>query len=368
MKERLLTMFFTIASIGIAIACDNPLTPKIVGPTTVCPNNGSEDYRLEVQCTNGVYDANVSNNGTLVYGAGTSFDVFWSNNTTQQVSSTITANYYDCVSNYFTVTEQITIQPGILANPGTPSVVSITDQGGGLFRFSTSSANASTYIWTVSGGTVEGSSTGSSINVRATDGACTISGTVKGRRTGACNLSSISSGRSFSRTIPVPARPGTISFTPFDGSRTIYRIDPVADAFYYEWTISGTGVQLQTASKLVTATVYCSSPTGSGVLKVRAITSCGASNWRSIEVGCGLGCPSLAYPNPALIGYPIRICDSASQIKLLNGIGEEMSINVSNTEDGELSINTDQLLPGIYFMHITNENGLISVKRIVLNK
>ncbi|MDW3191757.1 MAG: hypothetical protein R8G66_05310 [Cytophagales bacterium] len=195
-------------------------------------------------------------------------------------TTSMTINY-TWNGNSASFTETVTIAP---LNPtvGTPSPISLGYSQHHRYTMSTSAANASNYSWTVTGGSIIGSTTGPSVVIQPYNGSCSITGTVIGN--GACPSNPVS------RTVNIPSPSifgniaGPSSVGSSYGDYSTYSIYPGSAGNanrWWEWSVTGPFSLGSGFNASKTVFVNTSSGMGGGTLYVYAKNSCGQSSVRS---------------------------------------------------------------------------------------
>ncbi len=252
-----------------------------------------------------------------VSGGVSPYSYSWSDGQTTAIASGLLPGLYT-----LTVTDahgcvkacSVTVSPGLTAPP-TPGAISGST---GVCRSTIDVvysiepvSTAISYNWTLPAGAT-GSSNGTSITL-------SFSSTYNGgficvEAVNSCGASSTSC-----MNIPVltvkPAKPGPISGPAITCGPAIntYSIIPVANATYYNWTVSGTGVSIMSGQGTTTIQVSVPSTFGQGVIGVSAQNCKGSSALSSMYI---TGYPQhssplfgLAYvcPNTSGVNYNISV-------------------------------------------------------------
>jgi len=297
MKKQLLFLFafLTIASIEVLGITDPPppppsLPPELNGSSSVSPGCTYE-YDIFAGTTEGtanclwdVTSAFLSNTllGTPQILSNNKIRVTYQNTSTAPVSGTLVVNFQywkKCdvsdIANLVTSSKQKTITVG--GNVGTPNSPSITESGT-RYRISTSAANATSYVWSVSGGTYS-NTTGNTIYVTPSSCGSLITGTV--RAIGACGQSSGT--RSFSRQSPssAPSTPSINGPSSFNIYGTFYASSNRLPS--YDWQVNATPgtiyVNNSTSSSIIIENRVSDGQTYVNNVKVRASNQCGTSGY-----------------------------------------------------------------------------------------
>ncbi len=188
--------------------------------------------------------------------------------------------------------------------------------------FSTSAiANATSYVWTVSGTGWSGSSTTSSINVTVGSGLGTI--TVAG-------LNACDTGVAFTVN---NIQPDSVPLTPVIGAlpapcpntTATYSVTPIGNATSYTWTVAGTGWSGNSNTSSINVTVG----TGTGTLTCTATGACGTSPAATLVVTPAplpANAQGITVSGPICIGQTIScstnaIADATSYVWTISGTG-----------------------------------------------
>jgi len=88
----------------------------------------------------------------------------------------------------------------------------------------------------------------------------------------------------------------------------------------------------------------------------------------NVTVGSGVSVQNLSsgvsiYPNPVYNTLNIKNINTIANVQILNVIGQEVITNAYNAKS--VSLNTEILANGVYFVKVTNTNGQTSVTKIV---
>ena len=73
------------------------------------------------------------------------------------------------------------------------------------------------------------------------------------------------------------------------------------------------------------------------------------------------------YPNPCEQSLVVSHKSLVNAIEVTNIVGQKMKIDITPISSYDLRLNTYDLIYGIYFLKITNQNGFVEVKKIVKN-
>jgi len=274
----------------------------ITGPSSVCTNSYAYFSTTYDGCSYSISWSAVQNGTTIGSGTGPSFSFYVSSSIG---SISVSMNAYPlypssgCTMSYNA--RSVSVLSG--SAPGTPSAVGITHVSGYLYDLSTTSANASSYEWTVSGATIQGSSTGATIRVLASH-ACYFSFQVRGKVTGCGTY--YSSWTSGSKSIAAPAAPDYVSTPVYinNGAQmvSVSASNEPHDPGIFVWSLSDPGGQL-TLTPTGGITVYLShsgvvTPLREAYVNVYRSSACGTSPTRQGLTRYGNNNLRIANPSP----------------------------------------------------------------------
>ncbi len=264
--------------------------------------------------------------------------------------------------------------------PLTPGVIAgqrygLCNSTGAIFSIAPV-ANATSYLWTISGGTITGGQGTTTITVDVAN--LTGTGTLTVVAVNNCGNSSVRSTSFYG--IPDRAEPITGPVTVCTNSIQPYSVATVAGASLYTWTITtGGSIATGQGSKNITVQWGATPVTGQS-LTVTTSNSCGNSAVRALNAIAVNSCPrsgevasslqTVVYPNPAreyvLVQfnsevqgqYNLRLVDVTGRV-VFNEAGE--SAEGMNTKEIHLS----EVQSGVYFIHMESA-GQTDIIRLVI--
>jgi len=370
---------------------------SLKGPTTVCAGDFNT-YTLEegfnICFSSGSFAVQ---GGTIQSGQTTTevpHDVIvqWTNNTTAPITGRILYSqaYYDVECDFNKAPKISDKDLFVTINPN-PSSVNIGSSVGLVisgqdYIFSTTSSNAVGFNWNVSGGSIQGNASGSSIRVRPTNGSCQLSVSVRAFATNCAGNTINSAQRSRTVNIPVPGRPGNIQGPQYVGAQgdfKNYSVTPGANATSHRWYFAP-GAQFlfggNTTGPNITIFSNTNSSTASTV-SVVAKTSCGESAPRSKTITGGTTPPfgrgvapeelpmlmpmedTKVYPSPAKLGDAITIevpaLNDVVAVRILDIQGRLIS-NLTPAETTEVSLADWE--PGLYIVQTVRQQMVSTVQ------
>ncbi|HAA22660.1 MAG TPA: hypothetical protein DCP28_29295, partial [Cytophagales bacterium] len=274
-------MLVAVAAYAGGGGIPTPGPGKLSGPTTVCGGT-SHTYTLSEGTSICLYGATFSvSNGTPPNPVPTtdlpySFNVFWNNVSTNTTGQIIYDQQYgkvvpslgDCdpfvAPEYSRKFYNVLIRPNRSQMPSVSPISSSIAQTN--FIFSTSGVDATSYQWQVtSGGSIVGSSTGSSITVSANNNTCTINVRVRSVGTNCNNATIYSPWRSLSYSIQVPGRPTTPFGPQYIGAANFTKSfgTSAATATSFNWYVpNGSQFEIVGDNTRGSATVRCLTDNG----------------------------------------------------------------------------------------------------------
>jgi hypothetical protein len=295
-------MLFLLLCYSSTQACDPAATDKIVGPTSVCGNQ-SEFYTLSMDnCFVSILNIDVVG-GIPIYPTSigsTNFEVVWnSNNGNTPINGSINVLVWyqpgSCdpaaPAQQKTISMNVNIDPNNLS-VSTPTAISWS-RDKDKYTLSTTSSNATSYQWSnIVGGTIEGSSTGSSVVINASQGSCSISASVVGRRSNSCGTYSSSSvARNITIALPGTANQPTGPEEVNVNDITYYDGGTIAGLSTYSWELNASStnyINFNSPSsptwKLITVFTPNTTATERRELRVRGKNSCGFGPWSTPKV------------------------------------------------------------------------------------
>jgi hypothetical protein len=250
------------------------------------------------------------------------------------------------------------------------------------YTFSTSAANATGYTWSVTGGSIVGSSSGGTITVSANPGSCSIS--VNARAIGDCGQQS--SLKSTSRTITPPSwvsgaisGPQTVGYA--YGDYSSYSVT-APYATEYVWSLSagspfqkGGGISGTNSIFVNTYAGY-----GSGTVYVYAKNSCGQTSTLSKYITVGSGYPSrVDYPFSETTPLSVLNDPSSNRIALQipNYMEPNLRVTIFNLNgdvihsfipDGPITeISSNLHDDGLFVVKATSDESSSTIKFLINN-
>ncbi|MBX2902046.1 MAG: PKD domain-containing protein [Chitinophagales bacterium] len=326
-----------------------PVLGDITGDTLFCPSNKTYNIAAVQDATGYVWNVT---GGTITSGQGTtSVDVSW----TQSGSGTVSVIANGSCSNSLPKTINITVKPDAPAKPGNITGLQ-TICGGVSESYSIQSvANATNYVWGLSGGgtIVSGQGT-TSINVDwgSTSGTFTVSVYAEN-----------DCGQSAAQTIQVqvqPAAPVMNAVIAGDSAlcptQAVYGIPAIADATSYNWTLSSGGTIV--VGQGTTSVTVNWTTAGTHTLSVTAENTCGISVAATKQV--------TVHPSPTVptaTSQDATICEGSSTVLTgSNSLGGNVSYNFYDAETGGNLVGTSPLtvaptITTTYYLESVNEYG-----------
>ncbi len=407
-KNTLLIIVFMVLGFAQQVnACSLPsLSDAIDGPTSVC-SGGSEFYTVDfasVQCVQSLdfsvlveVDGQVFQQFNSVSGA---FNVNWPvNSTGSNRSGRVSVAYLaaDGACDAFGLPQSVVTQRvlslDVEIRPATlpPSTPTITSRviGTNTAQFTASSARATSYSWTVSGGTIVGNATGSVLRVRPNDGACSVTATARGRLARCEGGFAVSGARSNTMNISRPTIFGPTSFdVPSDRFFTEFSIEISPAATSYTYTLdNNTNFNFtDTPSRTFTTSfpqisLQCNGTSGlPGFMTVVASNSCGVSNTETIQLNCVSGgggflltenAPINIFPNTISAGETLNVENlpsdvvSVEMLPLTGRISADKT-SVELSDNSTLKVNTAKLARGLHVMRFTYKDGHVEQRNILV--
>lgn len=364
------------SSVAVEYQVTQPVTPgSISGPGKLCPGDVvtySVSPVLRAKTYNWIMPATM----TIVSGTGTNIiSVSVGNGYTGGTISVSASN--NCGSSP-------TRSKSLVNNlPGTPGVISGISSGlcgaNGVNYSIAAVTGATSYTWTVTGGSLSGSATGTLATVNWSS--AVTSGTIAVSSVNACGTSSV---RSLTVSM-VPARPNPITgiLNPACvNSNDTASIATVTGASSYTWQITSGGSIVGGQGTKDALVTWGPSAISSQAITVRAVNSCGTSLSRALAgisvVSCfnrlstsaGQELEMEVFPNPANDWmqcsfrseteqrYQIRLMDLSGRLVLV----EE---GVANTGLNRIELNPEKISSGAYMLQL-NVGDQQSVQRIVI--
>ncbi len=261
------------------------------------------------------------------------------------------------------------VTPGAIAGP----ITGVCNMSGVVYSIA-AVPSASSYLWTVSGGTIAGSNTGSSITV---NWGSLITGSVSVVTVNGCGVSS-------ARTVAPVGKPGTPGV--ISGATTVcaaatypYSIATVSGADTYTWTapsLSSVTAGQGTKQADITFGVFSASNL---TITVKANNVCGSSLNRALNGITINYCPRLenttsasnlnVYPNPAQENVNLVFNATSAynySINIVDITGRSVvSMNDAAVEGiNQKLIDLTSVAAGVYYVVITSENQTQQIKLV----
>ena len=237
-------------------------------------------------------------------------------------------------------------------------------------------ANATSYLWTISGGTIVSGQGTTAISVDVAT--LTGTGTLNVVAVNNCGSSSVRSTTFFG--IPDRAQPITGTATPCANTIEPYSVATVAGASLYTWSVStGGAIVTGQGSKNITVQWSAAPITGQS-LSVFTSNACGVSTTRSLTAINVVACPRIGegsealgltvYPNPATTyaqvqfnapaagNAQLRITDVSGRVVY---IGQQTCVAGTNTVNVDLSV----IATGLYMVSL-ELNGEQQLSRLIV--
>jgi hypothetical protein len=257
-------------------------------------------------------------------------------NTCSTLYSSVTFRYSLNSGTPTTINKWITISPSGSEGLGPLSITQGTTgvHANQFYTFTASGLGVTSYSWSVTGGTISGSSTGATIKVTPSAGSCNVTATA----TGSDGCGNSTSPKTSSRTISAPVYVGTISGNESVGcsygDSSAYNSSayvPNGSIHEYVWSVTGP-FQLGSNGKSQTHVfVNTTNGYGSGNLYVYVKNTCGQTITKSkyIKVGLGFpgGCSSRSSSNWVDV-KETKVVSNRSELKLIVPNFEEKGIQI----------------------------------------
>ncbi|MEL6535966.1 MAG: T9SS type A sorting domain-containing protein [Bacteroidota bacterium] len=401
MKHLILAISFILAG-PMAWACTSPTSGpgKLSGPTTVC-GGATETYTLG----NGINICFISaafqaSGGQVISGGSTTgtphtLQVRWNNVTTTTGGRVDYSQQYqsgNCVvgapSALSNKSYNVTIRPNP-ASLARPAAISRQVQQTN-YVYSTSSPDAASFEWQVtSGGTIIGSTTGSSITVSASSGSCQINVRVRGVNTRCDGTTLRSSYRTFTDNLTPPGRPTTPFGPQYVGRANFSKSYGTsnATATSFRWYVQGSTFEIVGDNSRGTATVRCLTDASTATtLYVRAVNSCGESDAAFKTITGGITPPfggtgsrgaeeldlsefiedltATVYPNPidrntGILHLEVPAADKVLELRVINLAGQVIKELNPNTE---IDLDVTLWEPGMYLLQAVRQHETTTTK------
>jgi hypothetical protein len=360
------------ASTYVVYSSTAPVTPpSISGPTRLCPgDNGTYSIALVARASS--YTWTAPTGVTITSGQGTNV-----------INVLVGAGY---TGGNFTVSavntcgaSPVRTRSTVLNTPATPGTISGQSAGvcGSTITYSIAAVSgANSYSWSVSGGTINGSNSGSSVSV-------TWDGT---GATGSIAVASVNNcGSSSARSLTIsksPARPGTITgtTTPCGGTTQAYGVTTVAGASSYVWTVTAGGAIASGAGTKDVTISWSTGVTIAQTVTVRTVNSCGTSTNRTATVNIQ-SCPReamevgtilsmTAFPNPAndFVNIHFETANVAEYaVRLMDMSGRTISNETGESTQGlnQVTFGVGELSSGVYFIVLDHDGNRQTLRLMV---
>ena len=337
-----------------------PVTPNsISGPGKVCPGDVAT-YSIATVARATSYTWSVPTGMTVQSGQGT-------NVVSVQVTAGFVGGSISVTASNVCGTSAARTKSLTQNLPGTPTAIAGQKEGlcntvGNVYSIP-AVANATSYLWTVTGGTITGGQGTTSITV---DVAALVG-------TGAITVQAVNGcGNSLVRSLTIsgaPARPGVISGSASvcSGTTEPYSVATIAGASSYNWSVTANGT-VASGQGTKNITVTWGAAAGGQALNVTTSNACGTSLTRSLNGITISTCPRMSdefssmqmviMPNPATAfakvqfnagtsgDYRLRITDVTGRVVFMQdanaGIGmNTIALDLSTYATGMYSVQLD---------------------------
>jgi len=360
------------ASTYVVYSSTAPVTPpSISGPTRLCPgDNGTYSIALVSRASSYTWTAPAG--VTITSGQGTNV-----------INVLVGAGY---TGGNFTVSavntcgaSPVRTRSTVLNTPATPGAISGQSAGvcGSTITYSIAAVSgANSYSWSVSGGTINGSNSGSSVSV-------TWDGTGASGSIAVASVNNCGSSSARSLTISKsPARPGTITgtTTPCGGTTQAYGVTTVAGASSYVWTVTAGGAIASGAGTKDVTISWSTGVTIAQTVTVRTVNSCGTSTNRTATVNIQ-SCPReamevgtilsmTAFPNPAndFVNIHFETANVAEYaVRLMDMSGRTISNETGESTQGlnQVTFGVGELSSGVYFIVLDHDGNRQTLRLMV---
>ncbi|MFN5355655.1 MAG: T9SS type A sorting domain-containing protein, partial [Bacteroidota bacterium] len=357
---------------SVVYASTAPVTPpSISGPSRVCPGE-TVTYSVASVARASSYVWTVATGMTITAGAGT-------NVITVSVDGSYTGGNVTVAASNSCGTSPVRTRTTVFNTPNTPGAISGTTSGvcGLTQTYSiVAVSGASSYTWSVSGGTINSGQGTNSVSVSWTGSGTT--GSIAVKSVNACGESALRT----ASINKIPARPEPIvgSTTPCGGTTQAYSVATVASASSYTWTVTAGGaISAGQGTKNITVD-WTAGVTIGQTLAVRASNACGNSTNRTIAVSIQ-SCPReameagsilsmTAYPNPAtdfvnvyfttanIAEYTIQLMDMSGRV--LRNFDGESTEGVNN-----VPFEMSDLSSGMYLIVLDHDSSRQTIRLVV---
>ncbi|MFM9056212.1 MAG: T9SS type A sorting domain-containing protein, partial [Bacteroidota bacterium] len=357
---------------SVVYASTAPVTPpSISGPSRVCPGE-TVTYSVASVARASSYVWSVPTGMTITAGAGT-------NVISVLVDGSYTGGNVTVAASNSCGTSPVRTRTTVFNTPNTPGAISGTTNGvcGLTQTYSIAAVSgASSYTWSVSGGTINSGQGTTSVSVSWTGTG--TSGSIAVKSVNACGESALRT----ASINKVPARPEPIvgSTTPCGGTTQAYSVATVASASSYTWTVTAGGAISAGQGTKNIAVDWTAGVTIGQTLAVRAANACGSSTNRTAAVSIQ-SCPReameagsilsmTAYPNPAtdfvnvyfttanIAEYTIQLMDMSGRV--LRNFDGESTEGVNN-----VPFEMSDLSSGMYLIVLDHDSSRQTIRLVV---
>lgn len=359
----------TITCLNVSYQVVSPVSPgPISGPSKLCPGV-TQTYSVVAVPRATAYTWTVPSGVTLVSGQGTNaITVNVGVGYTGGVFSVIAANICgQSAARTKAVAQNLPVTPGVIS--GRKDGVCNTNA---VAYSITPVANATSYVWTVNGGTITSGQGTTGVNVNYIT---STSNTVTVRSVNGCGTSAI---RSLT-VLGVPARPGEItgSATPCANTNVAYSVATVTGATLYSWATTAAGA-VASGQGTKNVTVNWAGPASGQGVRVVAANSCGNSTTRTlspITVGACARETSTdvyslnAWPNP--VSGTLYLSFSATEdnyrLNIVDALGRIVFNREGNPDAGAnmMEVSVSDFAAGVYIVSLESA-GIRSFTRVIV--
>lgn len=361
------------ACLTISYQIAAPVTPpSISGPGKACPGDVVM-YSIATVARATSYTWTLPATMSVVSGQGT-------NTLTAQVNAGFTGGTLSVIASNVCGSSPSRTKALVQNLPGTPTAIlgqkdGLCNTTGNVYAIA-AVANATSYIWTINGGTITG---GQGTTTITADVAALIgSGSVTVQAVNGCGTGAI-------RTLTLvgaPARAGVISgnVSVCDSTTEAYGVSTVAGAAAYTWTVTANGA-VSGGQGTKNITIDWKAPGGAQSVSVVTSNACGTSLTRTLTGITVNNCVRLAgsqnstfnmsaYPNPAtdLVAVEFTAIDNSDyRMRIADMTGRTFLMETGTAASG---LNTkvlplNGLASGVYMISIEMNNKQQQIKLIV---
>ena len=346
-----------------------PLTPGFIsGANKVCPGN-TQSYSIAAVARATSYTWSVPAGVSIVSGQGTnSINVSVSVGYTGGIISVTASNICgQSAARTKTIAQNL---------PGTPGVISGLKDGvcnSNAVSYSVGLvANATSYSWTVNGGTI---TSGQGSTVISVNYSTSTSNTVTVRSVNGCGISAV---RSLT-VVGIPARPGVItgSAAPCANTTSDYAVGTVTGATLYTWATTASGI-VATGQGTKNVMISWAGPATNQGVRVVAANSCGSSTTRTLSPVVVGSCArennaegfSLNFwPNPAndVLFLSFSAPSENYRLTIMDAVGRTVFNRDGNPDAGAtmLEVPVSGFVTGVYMVSLESA-GKRSVARLIV--